>query len=357
MISSRKAKAIGLFSGSLDSILATKLITEQGVNVVALHFQVPFAVPGRFPNAEQLQSLADLLGVSLVSVEVGADYLDIVRAPQFGYTRNLAPCVDCRAYMLKKAKELMEEIKADFVFTGEVLGQQPFSQNKRSLKILEKTNGLNGRVLRPLSAKILDPTIPELTGLVRRERFFDFHGQKRRRQIRLAREFGIVDYPIPGGGCLLTDSNFAARCRDAIEHNELTLPEVKLLRYGRHFRLSSGAKLIVGRNEKENGVLEQLAQEPEMVVCKMVDVMGPVALYRAKKKTKKDAEIVARICARYSDATDGQTVKIKFGDRELAVKALKDEELGEWQIVWDHDRAPVAEPLVKRSINESRDKG
>jgi tRNA U34 2-thiouridine synthase MnmA/TrmU len=348
MISSRKAKAIGLFSGSLDSILATKLITEQGVNVVALHFQVPFAVQGRFPDSEQLQSLAELLGVSLVSVEVGAEYLDIIRAPQFGYTRYLAPCVDCRAYMLKKAKELMEEIKADFVFTGEVLGQQPFSQNKRSLKLLEKSTGLNGRLLRPLSAKILDPTIPELSGLVRRERFFDFHGQKRRRQIRLAREFGIVDYPIPGSGCLLTDSNFAARCRDALEHNELNLEEVKLLRYGRHFRLSSGAKVIVGRNEKENEALERLAAGQDVVVCKPVDVMGPVVLYRAKRKTKKDTELVARICARYADAADGQTVKINCGGREIAVAALKDDQVASGRIVWDRDWSPTKEPMVDK---------
>lgn len=358
MVASRKAKAVGLFSGSLDSILATKLVIEQGADVVALHFRVPFAVPGRFPSESQLQSLADLFAVSLVSVEVGADYLDIVRAPKFGYIRRMAPCVDCRAYMLKKAKALMEEIKADFVFTGEVLGQRPFSQNKRSLKLLEKTAELDGRLLRPLSAKILEPTIPELTGLLRRERFFDFHGKKRRRQIRLAREFGLVDYPISGGGCLLTDGNFAARCQDAIEHNELSLQEVELLRYGRHFRLASGGKAVVGRNEKENEVLERLGLAHGLLVCKAVDVVGPVVLYRARKKTKKDIETVARICARYSDAPDGQMVKVRCGDQERYVKAASDEKLKNWLIIWDRDRSIIKDGLVNKEsvINESGDK-
>ncbi len=331
MIPSRRAKAVGLFSGSLDSILATKLVTEQGIGVVALNFKLPFPIPGRVPTDEQLQMVAAMLGVNLVSVEAGEDYLDIIRAPQFGYTRGMAPCVDCVAYMLKKAGELMREIKADFVFTGEVLGQQPLSQSKRSLKILERLSGLEGRLLRPLSAKVLEPTMPELSGLVRRERLLDFHGQSRRRQIRLAREFGIVNYPIPGAGCLLRDANFAARCRDAIEHNEFRLSEVKLLRYGRHFRLPSEAKVVVGRNKEENCILEQLAK-PGDVICRPTEVPGPVVLLRAKKKTKKDTEAVARICARYSDNVSGATVKVFCGDREISVRNLKDEAIMAWRI-------------------------
>lgn len=355
MISSRKGKAVGLFSGSLDSILATKLLVEQGVSVVALHFRVPFSIPGRVPSAEQLQLMAKLLSVSLVSVDVGDDYLELVRTPQWGYIRHLAPCLDCRAYMLRKAKELLEEIKADFVFTGEVLGQQPFSQNKRSLKLLEKVSGLDGRLLRPLSAKILEPTVPELTGLVRRERFFDFHGQKRRRQIRLAREFGIVEYPIPGGGCLLADRNFAVRCREAIEKGELSRREIELLRYGRHFRLASGAKVIVGRNERENAVLERLAA-PEEVVCRPVEVVGPVVLYRPKRKSKRETETVARICARYSDAPPGQAVRVKCGDAEFSVKGLKDEDLERWRIAAESADSGPAAGQQDKERDDTRDK-
>ncbi len=331
MISSRKSKAVGLFSGRLDSILATKLIVEQGISVVALHFNVPFAIPGRTPNQEELEAMASLLGVSLVSLDVGDDYLDIVRTPQFGYIREMAPCLDCRAYMLKRARELMQEIKADFVFTGEVLGQHPFSQNKRSLRLLDKVAGLEGKVLRPLSAKILEPTIPELSGLVRRERLLDFHGQKRRRQIKLAREFGIVNYPIPGGGCYLSDSNFAARVKDAIAHSDFSRAEIEWLHYGRHFRLPSGAKVIVGRNEKENSILEKLAGENE-IVCRPLEVMGPVVVLRTKKKTKKDIETAARLCTRYSDAGPGKAIKVQCEGKEISVKGVTDEELSEWRV-------------------------
>ncbi|MGQ9708748.1 MAG: hypothetical protein ACUVUR_07755 [bacterium] len=332
MIHSRKSKAVGLFSGSLDSILAFKLITEQGVAAVALNFKLPFPVAGRVPTDEQLQAMASLLGVSLVSVKIGDEYLEIVRSPEYGYTQEMAPCIDCMAFMLKRAKELMNEIKADFVFTGEVLGQRQLSQNRRSLRILEKVSGLEGRLLRPLSAKILEPTIPELSGLIRREPLLDFHGHNRRRQMALAREFGIVDYPTPGAGCLLTDSNFAARCRDAIANDEFNhLGEIEILHYGRHFRLPSKAKVVVGRNGLENQTLEKLAL-PDDVVCKPTETVGPVVLLRTKRRTKKDIDISARICARYCDNPSGKAVKIICQEKIFSVKPYSDEELAEWRI-------------------------
>ena len=191
MITSRKSKSIGLFSGGLDSLLATKLVTEQGVQAVALHFRLPFLSPARPSKEEKLRSLAELVGASFVSVDVGEDYLKAVKTPQHGYARNMAPCIDCIVYLLAKAKELAREIDADFLFTGEVVGQRSHCQNKRSLKLIEKVAGVDGRLLRPLSAKLLEPTVPELTGLLRRERLLDIKGRGRRRQIRLAHEFGI----------------------------------------------------------------------------------------------------------------------------------------------------------------------
>jgi len=341
MIPSRKAKAIALFSGGLDSILATKLISEQGITVVALHFRLPFAVRSRVISEERLRRMAELAGASLVSVDAGDDYYDIVRNPEFGYTRNLAPCIDCLVFMLRKAKELMKELKADFVLTGEVVGQRSFFQNKRSLKQIEKSAGLEGRLLRPLCAKLLEPTIAELTGLVRRERLLEFRGRGRRRQIRLAREFGLMDYPIPGGACLLADKNFAARCRDELEHGTFEVRDIEMLKLGRHFRLESKAKVVVGRNEQENHRLEELAAEDDLV-CRPVGVMGPVVVLRSKKKTKKDTEIAARICARYSDALPGQTVKIVCGERELAVKPFKDEDIEPWRVEPAEPAKPVA---------------
>lgn len=331
MIPSKKSKAIGLFSGGLDSILATKLISEQGVTVLALHFRSPFEVPGRVGSEDRLQKLAATAGASLLVLELGDEYLDVVRQPKQGYVRQMAPCVDCILFMLAKAKELAKEIKADFIFTGEVAGQRAICQNKRALKTIEKAAGLEGRLLRPLSAKLLDPTIPELTGLVRRERLLDIKGRSRRRQMRLAHEYGIFDFPIPGTGCLLLDRNFAAKARDAVAQGELTLDTIGLLRHGRHFRLDSGAKVVVGRNESENAELEKLALEAD-VVCRPVDVMGPVVVYRAAKVTKKDTEVAARLCARYSDAPKGKSVKIACGEKELSVKPYSDEDVAEWRI-------------------------
>jgi tRNA-specific 2-thiouridylase len=331
MIPSRKSKAVGLFSGGLDSILATKLITEQGVTVVALHFRLPFSVPGREPSEEKLSKMAGLVGASLMTLDADESYLQLVRSPQFGHVKQLAPCIDCVVLMLAKAKELAKEIKADFVFTGEVVGQRAVCQNKRSLKQIEKTVGLEGRLLRPLSAKLLEPTIPELTGLVRRERLLDLKGHSRRRQMRLAHEFGIFDYPIPGTGCMLLDKNFAARARDAIEQGQLSLAEIELLKHGRHFRLDSGAKVVVGRNESENKRLEQLVREDD-IVCKPVEVMGPTTILRSQKQTKKDTEIAARITARYSDTPAGKSVKIECAGKVLSVKPYKDEDFAAWRV-------------------------
>ncbi len=353
MIPSRNSKAIGLFAGSLDSILAFKLITEQHIAAVALNFRLPFSIIGRVPTDEQLQRTADFLAVNLVSLTVGDDYLEIVRAPKYGYTLQMAPCIDCMAYMLKRAKELMTEIKADFVFTGEVLEQRPFSQNKRSLKLLEKIVGLEGRLLRPLSAKILEPTRPELTGLVRRERLLGFHGRTRRRQMRLAREFGIVDYPAPGAGCLLTDSNFAARCRDAIAHNRFNnLQEIEILRYGRHFCLPSKAKVVVGRNENENLVLEKIIL-PNSLIFKPVDTVGPVTILHSSRKTKKDMELAAQICAFYSDHLPGKSVKVVCEQHLFSVKPCKAEELADWRIIAEPTKQPTNHSEVK---NDSRNK-
>lgn len=346
MIPSRKSKAVGLFSGGLDSILSTKLITEQGVTVVALHFRLPFGVSGRAPTEDKLSRMVGMVGASLMTLEPDRGYLEVVKSPRFGYAKQAAPCVDCLVFMLAKAKELAKEIKADFVFTGEVAGQRALCQNKRSLRQIEKAAGLEGRLLRPLSAKLLEPTVPELTGLVRRERLLDLKGRSRRRQIRLAHEFGIFDYPIPGTGCLLLDKNFAARFRDTLAHEWGCVSgprgELDLLKFGRHFRLDSGAKVVVGRNESENSRLRELAGEDD-VLCEPLEVMGPVAILRSTKKTKKDTEIAARICARYSDAPAGKAVKLLCAGKTTNVKPYADEDLATWHVqATDSDQAEPA---------------
>jgi len=337
MISSRKTKAIGLFSGGLDSILAAKLVTEQGIDAVALHFKVPFAAPSRDLGEDRLRRYAELVGASFVSVDVGPDYLAMVKTPQYGYSRGVAPCIDCILYMLLKAKELAKTISADFVFTGEVVGQRSHCQNKRSLRMIEKEAGMGGRLLRPLCAKLLDPTIPELSGVVRRERLLDLKGRGRRRQIRLAHEFGIIDYAPPTGGCLLTDVNLAARVRDAIDNDQLELDIFPLLRHGRHFRIAPGVKVVAGRNEKENRAIESLAVDSD-VVCRPVDVMGPVVVLRAAKPKKKDIQTAASICARYSDAAADVKVVVDCGGKKFKATAAAEDDLAAWLI------RPMVEP-------------
>ncbi|OYD15740.1 hypothetical protein CH330_04855 [candidate division WOR-3 bacterium JGI_Cruoil_03_51_56] len=337
MITSRKSKAVGLFSGGLDSVLATKLVTEQGIEAIALHFKVPFAAPGRFSSEDRLKRLAELAGASFVSVEVGDDYLGIVKAPEYGYARGMAPCIDCMLYMLNKARELARQVRADFIFTGEVIGQRIHCQNKRSLKLMEKVTGIRGRLLRPLSAKLLEPTIPELTGLIKRERLLDLKGRGRRRQIRLASEFGLIDYSAPTGGCLLIDKNFAARVRDAIAHDQLEPGEIELLRFGRHFRLDSGAKVVAGRSKSENDRLEKLLRDDD-VFLRPVEVMGPVVILRARKKTKKDTEIAARICTRYSDGESNKAIKVNCGGKCLRVKSANDKLLDHWRVKAEKER-------------------
>ena len=334
MISSRKAKAVGLFSGGLDGIIATRLVTEQGIEAVALHFQVPFQAPGRPQEHVKLERLAQLAGASLISVPVEDDYLGIVRVSEHGYARGMAPCIDCLVYMIKKARELARQINADFIYTGEVVGQRSHCQNKRSLKLIEKATRTEGRLLRPLSAKLLEPTIPELNGTVRRERLLDLKGRGRRRQMRLAHEFGIIEYSAPTGGCMLVDRNFAVRVRDAVDYDELLPDRLAILGLGRQFRLESGAKVVVGRNERENGELDQLAVSDD-VVCRPLEVMGPVVVLRGNELSAEDRDTAARLCARYSDAGPRKMVKVLCGEDTLKVRALAQKSVDAWRIQYE----------------------
>src|SRR5574341_332534 len=271
----KKTKAIGLLSGGLDSTLALALVKRQGIEVKAITFYTGFCITetqrrkggrsdGSMPRNEALRAAADLeADVEFVDIS-GPEYLEMLLHPRFGYGANANPCVDCRIFMMRKAKEIMEREGADFVFTGEVLGQRPKSQRRDTLRIIERESGLDGRLLRPLSAKLLPPTIPEREGLVDREKLLDISGRSRHRQVELARELGIADWPQPAGGCCyLTDEAFARKFFDILGAREaagqprrLSREDVVLLSTGRHFRISPRARLVVGRSEVENALLE-----------------------------------------------------------------------------------------------------
>lgn len=292
-------KALALLSGGLDSTLAVKLILEQGIEVEALNFVSPFCVcnrKGRCYSAE----VATKFNIPLRTVAKGEEYLEIVRHPKYGYGSGMNPCIDCRIFMLKKAKEYAEKIGAKFIFTGEVLGQRPMSQHKRALKLIEKEAGLEGKVLRPLSAKLLPETEAERMGWVDRERLLDISGRSRKTQFKLAEELGITDYPCPAGGCLLTQKEFAEKVRELFRHKEkVTTRDVSLLKIGRHF-WHDGSHIIVGRNEAENKRLLELKNNQDYVL-EVLDYPGPITILEGAGD-REAIEFAARLTAKYSDA-------------------------------------------------------
>ncbi len=275
-------KAVALLSGGLDSTLAVKMMIEQGIEVHALNFTSAFCTcnhGGKDGGGCRSESrrVAEEFGIPLKVLMKGDDYIDIVRNPRHGYGKGVNPCVDCRVYMFKQAKAYMEEIGASFVITGEVLGQRPMSQRKDAFRIIERESGLEGLVLRPLSAKQLEPTIPEKLGLVDREKLLAVLGRSRKDQMELAEEYNLNDYPCPSGGCLLTDKIFSKKVRDLIfNKKDVSKKDLALLKSGRHFRYN-GVKIVMGKNESDNAKLKNLVQPGDTLV-EPSGFPGPVAI-------------------------------------------------------------------------------
>lgn len=303
-------KAIGLLSGGLDSTLAVKLMLDQGVEVIALSFISPFCTCTRKGCKHAASRVAKEFGIKIGVIPAGDEYLKMVKNPKHGYGKNMNPCLDCRIFMLRRAKEYMEEVGASFLFTGEVLGQRPMSQRKKALRLIEREANLEGLILRPLSAQLLEPTIPEKEGLVDRERWLGIRGRSRKPQIQLAEELGIEGYPCPAGGCRLTDPHFARMLREAFEHDEDSMRDITLLKYGRHFRLLSGAKVMVGRDEQENSIIRRLAEEGDLLL-ETVGFGSPITMLKGMR-AEEDVRIAASICARYSDC-DSSVAEVRIG--------------------------------------------
>jgi tRNA-specific 2-thiouridylase len=308
----KKVKALALLSGGLDSTLAVKLILDQGISVEAVNFVTPFCLC-RKGGCGALE-VAKNLKIPLKTIVSGEEYLRIVRKPRFGYGRNMNPCIDCRIFMLKKAKKYAEETGASFIFTGEVLGQRPMSQHGMTLGLIEERAGLKGKILRPLSAKLLAPTDVEKKGLVHREMLLDIEGRSRKKQISLAEELKVSGYSCPGGGCLLTYREYASKLKDLFEHKKrVSLGDVQLLRVGRHFRFGKN-KIIVGRNQSENNLLlkEKMAND----YCFEAQGAGsPITLLQGPK-TKTAIKTAAELTAYYSDIKQGVAL-VKFGKRNF----------------------------------------
>ncbi|MCD6521811.1 tRNA 4-thiouridine(8) synthase ThiI [Candidatus Calescamantes bacterium] len=300
-----KPKAVALVSGGLDSILAVYLVKLQGVEVIGVNFHTPFL------TLKDMEKVREFLGIPFKEIFLGEEMIEVIKNPCYGYGQGMNPCIDCRILMLKKAKEIMEEVGAEFVITGEVLGQRPMSQRREVFPLMEREAGLEKRVLRPLSAKLLPPTIPEEEGWIKREELLDIQGRGRKIQLALAEKIGLTNYSSPAGGCLLTDPIFSRRLKDLMEKNpNFGLKEVELLKVGRHFRLPSGKKLIVGRNREENRKLLSLAG-PEDYLLQEIEGKGAVVFLSSPVDEEELLEGGA-IAAFYSKKRSWELVEVKW---------------------------------------------
>ncbi|MBD3401799.1 DUF814 domain-containing protein [candidate division GN15 bacterium] len=318
----KKAHAIALFSGGLDSALAILLMLKQDIEVTALTFMTHFGcdLKDRSSCGSNPYPMAEQFGFNVKLMHLGQKFVDIVEKPKYGRGSQMNVCVDCRILMLTEAKNYMEMVGADFVVTGEVMGQRPFSQVRDRMNLVIREAGLRDRLLRPLSAKLLPPTEPELAGLVDRDMLERIYGRSRKRQMELAEEFGLSDYPTPAAGCLLTDAGYSNRLRDLLAHTErISFDDLNLLRVGRHFRLDRHTKVVVGRNESDNDQLRRLKQ-PHHYHLEAVGVGSPVTLLIGPY-TRENVEKAAMITARYTKARHEPQVRVAVqnGDDPMEV--------------------------------------
>ena len=342
-------KALGMISGGLDSTLATKIMIDLGVEVEGVNFSTGFCVTEHTRNFKDTEKkpirpnealrVAGDLKFKMHIIDISKDYLPVVTNPKYGYGANLNPCVDCRIFMFGHMKELLKKFDAQFIFTGEVLGQRPMSQHRRAMKTIEMDSGLTGLVLRPLSAEHLDPTIPEVKGWVDRSKLLGITGRSRKPQMETAKERGLEDYPQPAGGCCyLTDPQYSLKLKDIFDNKgkgNLTQEDVLMLKVGRHFRVSKNIKVIVGRNERENNFLK--VYEKNRHVFRIHDFPSAHMLAEATGDlSESDVKTLASIAVRYCDGKDLETVRVEhqFGDRiEMIEAAAADEsKLDGWRV-------------------------
>ncbi|WML36579.1 tRNA 4-thiouridine(8) synthase ThiI [Clostridium sp. OS1-26] len=324
-------RALAMVSGGLDSILAAKLIKDQGIEVIGICFKSYFFGPG---NAIKMTKQ---VGIPLEVVDFSEKHFDLVKNPKHGYGKNINPCIDCHAMMLNYTGKLLEKYKADFIITGEVLNQRPMSQNRISLDIVKKESGFSDKILRPLCAKNLNPTKMELEGLVDREKLMDISGRTRKVQMELAEKWNIKDYPSPAGGCKLTEPNYAKRLKELLKYKNMPdEKDLELLRFGRHFRVSQDAKIISTRTGEETKEIKNYLSTKDVIF--LADTFKGSMIIIIGKPTEEDIEFAAKVTARYCKGKDEDKIKIKYGyfknpmDKFIEVKAATDDEISRFII-------------------------
>jgi tRNA-specific 2-thiouridylase len=320
-------RALALFSGGLDSMLSVKLLREQDIEVTALHIDIGFG--STTDKRELLESRAKMVGADFDMVNIRDQFIEeILFNPKYGYGKNFNPCIDCHGNMFRIALGLLDKYDASFIITGEVVGQRPMSQRADAIKNVTKLAGdEKNLILRPLSAKLMEMTTPEIEGWIDREKLLAIEGRGREVQLRLAKEYGFKEYESPGGGCLLTEASMATKIRDVMEYGKFRVEDIDLLKHGRHLRLPDGAKLIIGRNKEDNEEIKKLSH-PEYISANLVDIAGPLSLI-SKDATKEDRVLAARLILTYTKAPKDEESEVMLDDEVIKVMPFKDKKIAQ----------------------------
>ena len=342
-------KAVALISGGLDSLLAAKVMLEQGIHVEGINFYTGFCVEGHThairkkdkakPKRNNALWSAETLGIKLHIIDVIDEYKDVLINPKHGYGQNMNPCLDCKVFMVGKAKEWADENGFDFIITGEVIGQRPMSQRRETMPIISAESGADDRLLRPLCAQNLPETLPEREGWVNRDELHDFSGRTRKPQMALAEKFGFDDYAQPAGGCcFLTDKAYSVKLTDlwaSRGKKEYEIDDIMLLKVGRHFRPKPNFKLIVAREEGENNFLQ--GYRKQFITLRTMSHKGPLTLLDGTVEDG-DLELAAKIVARFSQGRDAESVDVEVAElgeviKSISIKPFANEEIQEaWRV-------------------------
>lgn len=326
-------RALAMISGGLDSILAAKLIKEQGIEVIGICFR------SYFFNEENAKRMTAQIGIRLEVIDFSKEHFEMVKNPRHGWGKNINPCIDCHSMMMKYSGELLERFNADFIITGEVLNQRPMSQNRSALDIVKKQSGFSEKILRPLCAKNLKETQMEIDGLVDRDKLLDISGRSRKTQMELAEKLGIKDYPSPAGGCKLTEPGYAVRLKEILDRKkEVTEKDIQFLKYGRHFISENNVKIIVSRTAEEGEQIKVLLNNKDIMflVSKFRGAM--VIIPDGNEPTNDDFILACRLAARYSKGRDEKLVEVKYGkfstkfSNSQRVEPITQEELDRYNI-------------------------